>query len=196
MLRFYAKLSLGFVVLAMVWVAKVEGGPPKLASGGHIASHEASYHVSDDGADVSTETASSTLHLSDEATTSFAFSDSEAEFPSRACYHPGWPRKPIVERPGDINRKDCPPERYCISDCLRAGRAHCIAPWAKCSINEKYSAWYVGGGTPWILPGLSRGRTAEEGTWGLDWNGLLRPRRVWLNWSCGREQSLGTYETD
>jgi hypothetical protein len=120
----------------------------------------------------------------------------DVDFPSQVCYRPGWPRKPKQGRPGDINLGDCPPARYQMDDCQRAGRPHCIAPWAKCAINEGYSAWFVGGGTAWPLPMHSRQRRVDEGTWGLDYDGLLRPRRTWLNWSCDRHQSAGTYDTD
>jgi hypothetical protein len=145
---------------------------------GHDAHGTVSEHLSDAGG-----------HLSD--------GEETEHYPDSVCYCPGHPQLPLWKRPGDINLKDCPPERYCLPNCVRAGQPHCIAPWAKCATNEKYSAWYVGGGTSWLLPRYIRCRRPEEGTWGLDYDGLLRPRRVWLNWSCDREQGgLGSYATD
>lgn len=134
------------------------------------------------------------VHFEDDGATQLA----EMEcYPAWVSHDPGHPGKPRREKPGDINRSDCPPERYCISDCERAGNPHEVAWWARCVINKNYSAWFVGGGNPWVFPGKSRCRTREEGTWGLDYDGLFRPRRVWLSWSQGREQAgLGAYETD
>lgn len=118
-------------------------------------------------------------------------------YPNCVSHDPGRPRKPIVKRPGDIIRKDCPSDRYCMNDLERAGHPNQTSWWAKCAVNENYSAWFVGGGTPWIYPRKARARTEEEGTWGLDYDGIFRPRRVWINWSCGREQGgLGSYKTD
>lgn len=113
-------------------------------------------------------------------------------------HSPGRPRKPRIDRPGDINESECPSERYRIPDCERAGHPHAVAWWAKCAIDKDYSACYVGGGNAWVFPGQSRPRhTTQEGTWGLDYDGLFKPRRVWMNWSKDREQGgLGAYETD
>jgi hypothetical protein len=119
------------------------------------------------------------------------------QYPNCVSHEPGWPRKPLRERPGDINNKDCPADRYCENDHARSGCPEQVAWWAKCAVNQNYSAWFVGGGTPWIYPRQGRARTEEEGTWGMDYDGLFRPRRVWMNWSCGRVQGgLGAYETD
>jgi hypothetical protein len=110
------------------------------------------------------------------------------------CTDPGRPRKPILKKPGDRNRGDCPPKRYRMPDCKRAGNPHCVAPWAKCSVTDKYSSWYVGGGSPFKL---GRCRKVSEGTWGLDYNGLFGHARVWLNYTRGRHQGgEGAYETD
>ncbi|WP_372719777.1 hypothetical protein [Novipirellula sp.] len=127
------------------------------------------------------------------------------------CLDPGHPRKPKHEQPGDINRGDCPPKRYRMDDCARAGNPHCVAPWAKCSPNKKYSAWFVGGGAafskvPDLHPGLlHRGRDRKtnadhgygEGTWGMDYSGLFGHANVWLKYTCGRKQGgEGAYRTD
>ena len=117
-------------------------------------------------------------------------------YPSQVCHEPGVPRKPHCQRPGDINQSDCPPIRYCQDDCFRAGWPHAVRKWARCSINHHYSAGYVGGGSAWIFP-HGRARTCEEGTWGLDYSLLSRPKMVWMTWTNGREQGgLGAYETD
>jgi hypothetical protein len=108
-------------------------------------------------------------------------------------YAPGRPQKPHRQMPGDINRGDCPPYRYTLSDCERAGNPHCVASWAKLSITPKYSAGYVGGGA--ALGG--RSRYCSEGVWGLDYHGLFPYRRVWMRWTSGCEQGgEGAYKTD
>jgi hypothetical protein len=111
------------------------------------------------------------------------------------CTDPGRPRKPIIKKPGDRDRGDCPPKRYCMPDCKRAGNPHCVAPWARCSVNEKYSSWFVGGGTPFAR---GRCRTPSEGTWGLDYGGFFGHAKVWLNYTRhGRTQGgEGAYQTD
>lgn len=108
-------------------------------------------------------------------------------------YAPGRPQKPHREMPGDINRGDCPPYRYTISDCERAGNPHSVASLAKLSITPKHSAGYVGGGA--ALGG--RSRFCSEGVWGLDYHGLFPYRRVWMRWTSGCEQGgEGAYKTD
>lgn len=110
------------------------------------------------------------------------------------CTDPGHPAKPVRTLPGDIDRGDCPPKRYCMDDCVRAGFPHCVAPWARCSVNGKYSAWFVGGGAPFLK---GRPRKRNEGTWGLDYSGFFGHANVWLNYTCGRNQGgEGAYETE
>jgi hypothetical protein len=110
------------------------------------------------------------------------------------CRDPGHPRKPLFTKPGDRDRGDCPPLRYRMDDCQRAGNPHCYHRWAKCSVDDKYSAWFVGGGSPFPT---ARARTASEGTWGLDYGGLFGHNKVWLNYSRGRKQGgEGAYRTD
>ncbi len=106
---------------------------------------------------------------------------------------PGYPPKPKYDRPGDIDEGDCPSKRYRMDDCERSGDPRCVYKWAAPSITEKYSAWYVGGGSFF----RGRGRTAEEGTWGLDYDGAFGHARTWLNYTCGKHQGgEGAYETD
>lgn len=111
------------------------------------------------------------------------------------CTDPGHPKKPLIKRPGDRSRGDCPPKRYRIPDCKRAGNPHCVAPWAKCSVDSKYSSWFVGGGSPFLK---GRCRESTEGTWGLDYGGLFGHARVWMNYTrYNRHQGgEGAYETD
>ncbi len=119
------------------------------------------------------------------------------EYPSCVSHAPGKPGKPKMTRPGDINKKNSLSRRYGLQNCERAGYPHEVAWWADCALNKNYSAAFVGGGTPWLMPNRTRNRTQDEGTWGLDYDGIFKPRRVWLGWSSDREQGgLGSYETD
>ena len=110
------------------------------------------------------------------------------------CRDPGHPAKPKREKPGDVDRGDCPPLRYRIADCQRAGNPHCVAKWAKCSVDGKYSAWFAGGGAAFFR---GRSRQPSEGTWGLDYNGVFGHANVWLKYTRDRQQGgEGAYETD
>ena len=111
------------------------------------------------------------------------------------CKDPGWPRKPLINKPGDRDRSNSPPKRYQIPDCKRAGHPHRIAPWAKCSVDGKYSSWFVGGGSPFCF---GRPRNQIEGTWGLDYGGLFGHAKVWLRYTrFHRNQGgEGAYATD
>lgn len=107
------------------------------------------------------------------------------------CLDPGFPAKPKRQLPGDIDEGDCPSIRYRMDDRIRSGDPNCVYKWAQPSITKKYSAWYVGGGA--VFKG--RGRTAAEGTWGLDYDGLFGHARTWLNYTCGKRQGgEGAYE--
>lgn len=127
--------------------------------------------------------------------------DSAIGVPARGlCPHchgisraPGHPAKPRRQMPGDVDRGDHPPLRYQMCDCQRAGSPHRVAKWAQPAIGKHYSAWFVGGGAAFG----GRGRCSHEGTWGLDYDGWLKPRRVWLNWTGGRYQGgEGAYQTE
>ncbi|MGV3486830.1 MAG: hypothetical protein ACO1RT_20610 [Planctomycetaceae bacterium] len=107
------------------------------------------------------------------------------------CLDPGFPAKPKRTLPGDIDEGDCPSKRYRMDDRLRSGDPTCVYKWARPSITDKYSAWYVGGGAAF----KGRGRTSAEGTWGLDYDGLFGHARTWLNYTCGKRQGgEGAYE--
>ncbi len=110
------------------------------------------------------------------------------------CRCPGHPAKPLRQMPGDVNRGDCPPKRYRIDQRLRSGDPDCVYKWAQPTYSQKYSAWYVGGGGGFIK---GRGRTDQEGTWGLDYGGLFGHAKVWLNYTCNRYQGgEGAYQTE
>lgn len=124
---------------------------------------------------------------------------------------PGRPRKPQRKVPGDVNRAGCPPRRYQRIDHTRAGEPHFVASWATCSVSEKYSGYFVGGGaafshvpqTQLALLGRGRNRKANgcgqhgEGTWGLDYDGFFGKANIWLKYTQGRRQGgEGAYETD
>ncbi len=107
---------------------------------------------------------------------------------------PGYPEKPLIDRPGDRSRADNPPKRYEMDDCRRSGAPFCVHRFAKCSVDDSYSAWFAGGGAA-----LFRGRPREstEGTWGLDYDGLFGHANVWLKYTRGRNQGgEGAYRTD
>lgn len=109
------------------------------------------------------------------------------------CRAPGYPEKPHRTMPGDRDHGDSPPYRYGLNDCIRAGNPHEVAPWAMPSITKGYSGWFVGGGAAFG----GRGKGPQEGTWGLDYHGCLKPRRVWMKWTCGRYQGgEGAYAAD
>jgi hypothetical protein len=78
--------------------------------------------------------------------------------------------------------------------------AHCRAGWPECirvraipSNNDHYCGYYVGGGAAIF----GTGRYIDEGTWGWDYFGITRRKRVALNWWHGKYQGgVGQYETD
>lgn len=110
------------------------------------------------------------------------------------CLDPGRPAKPKIDKPGDWDWGDCPPYRYRMDDCKRAGNPHCVARWAKCSVTEKYSSWFVGGGAAFFR---GRCRRPSEGTWGLDYDGCFGYVNNWLTYTRGRKQGgEGAYRTD
>jgi hypothetical protein len=134
---------------------------------------------------------------------SFHFNDSQPsdteliEYPSCVSHDPGKPGKPSFPLLANINQAKPPSKRYGLPNCERAGHPHEVAWWAGYPINQNYSAAFVGGGTSWVLAHKTRRRAPDEGTWGLDYDGIFKTRRVWLSWSCDRDQGgLGSYATD
>jgi hypothetical protein len=75
----------------------------------------------------------------------------------------------------------------------RAGHPMVVASWAKPSDTGKYVGYEVGGGS--ACPG--DGPSECEGTWGWDYEGILLPSRVILDWFHGKYQGgYGAYKTD
>lgn len=109
-------------------------------------------------------------------------------YPSHVSHDPGFPGKPLWQRPGDVDLSDYPPPRYCQDDNFRSGWPNCLRRWTMPSITSHYSAWYVGGGSAGIFP-RGRCRAEDEGTWGLDYSLWKRPRTVWMLWTNGRYQA-------
>lgn len=120
----------------------------------------------------------------------------QIHYPAQVSHRPGFPKKPRWERPGDFNQRENPPIRYCQEENFRAGWPSDVRMHATCSVNSRYSAWYVGGGAAWLCP-YGRCRNRDEGTWGLDYSLWSRPQSVWMKWTHGLEQGgLGAYATD
>lgn len=141
--------------------------------------------------------------LTDERRADAIDSDDEFEFivaeplsfPPRygVSMHPGVPGKPARKQPGDINVLDCPPLRYQLDDCERAGNPHSVAWWAIPSLSKRDSAGMIGGSSPFF----GRKRSRQEGIWGLDYSGLLIDKKVWLRWSTSAYQpSAGKYDAE
>jgi hypothetical protein len=85
-------------------------------------------------------------------------------------------------------------EYVCIDHLHRTGHPETQSRFAKPSLNEHYSFGYVGGGAAfWGEP-----RSAEEGTWGVDYSGILFRKRIWLQWLHGHREPRGegSYEPD
>ena len=82
----------------------------------------------------------------------------------------------------------------CIDPLHRAGHPETQGTFAKPSLNRHYSFGYVGGG------GAFRGepRFADEGTWGVDYSGILFKKQIWLPWLHGHREPRhdGSYQTD
>jgi len=75
----------------------------------------------------------------------------------------------------------------------RAGWPECIRPRATLSNTPHYCGYYVGGGAAW----RGDGGFLDEGTFGWDYFGLTRRKRVALGWWHGKRQGgTGQYETD
>ena len=86
--------------------------------------------------------------------------------------------------------------RPCCCEVERAGYPWRHFPWATCQVESDYTGYYVGGGSP--VRGCSRGRCADEGTWGWDYTGRWFRRLVRLGWTHPpREQGgAGAYAPD
>ena len=80
------------------------------------------------------------------------------------------------------------------ADRERAGHPEEVSPCAQPSDTGSYVAYRVGGGAPCKGDGPS----ADEGTWGWDYQGWCWPSKVVLGWWHGRREQGGdgAYKTD
>ena len=85
-------------------------------------------------------------------------------------------------------------EQSCVDPFHRSGHPETQSKLAKPSLNKHYTFGYVGGGTAFH----GEPRFSDEGTWGVDYSGVLLKKRTWLQWLHGsREQRHdGSYHTD
>lgn len=177
------------------WIEQLFTRYPPTQTGGSLGTHLSpsarQTATTDARPDLSDDSIS--LHLHDSQP-----SDTELiEYPSCVSHDPGKPGMRCFPLLANIHKTKSTSKRYDLPNCERAGHPHEVAWWAGNPINKNYSAAFVGGGTPWVLAHKTRSRAHDEGTWGLDYDGLFKPRRVWLQWSCDREQGgLGSYATD
>lgn len=85
-------------------------------------------------------------------------------------------------------------EHVCIDHLHRTGHPEMQGRFAKPSLSKHYSFGYVGGGTAF----RGEPRFSDEGTWGVDYSGILFKKRIWLQWLHGRREPRGegSYEPD
>ena len=78
--------------------------------------------------------------------------------------------------------------------CDRSSYQGKVAWYALPTFTRAYTGYYVGGSRAFG----GSGRCPEDGTWGIDYRGLLLPSRVNLWWNYGErhERSGGTYKAD
>ncbi|GIW92765.1 MAG: hypothetical protein KatS3mg110_0806 [Pirellulaceae bacterium] len=84
--------------------------------------------------------------------------------------------------------------RYFLDPFLRSGCPQSVRRFAVPSaLYNQYSGAWVGGSVPL----LGEARFPHEGTWGVDYDGLLR-KPVWLHWTHGRRYQGGIegYQTE
>jgi hypothetical protein len=85
-------------------------------------------------------------------------------------------------------------EHRCIDHSHRSGHPETQSKLAKPSLNKHYSFGYVGGGAAFH----GEPRFSEEGTWGVDYSGILISKQTWLSWLHRHRSSRhdGSYQTD
>lgn len=85
-------------------------------------------------------------------------------------------------------------EHGCVDHFHRTGHPETQSKFAKPSLNKHYSFGYVGGGAAFH----GEPRYSNEGTWGVDYSGILFTKRTWLSWLHGQRSSRhdGSYQTD
>ena len=84
--------------------------------------------------------------------------------------------------------------RDCIDHFHRAGHPETQGKFAKPSLNKHYTFGYVGGGAAF----RGEPRCPDEGTWGVDYSGILLKKKIWLPWLHGHRapRGEGSYQTD
>jgi hypothetical protein len=79
----------------------------------------------------------------------------------------------------------------------RAGNPQCISPLAKPTDSPHEQGYYVGGGAP-VKSRRGEARRDHEGTWGVDYTGIIVPKKTNLGWWHGSryQGGVGSYPTD
>lgn len=79
----------------------------------------------------------------------------------------------------------------------RAGNPECVSPLAKPAESPREVGYYVGGGAP-VKARRGEERREGEGTWGVDYTGIIIPKKNVLNWWHGGRYQGGTgaYKAD
>lgn len=85
-------------------------------------------------------------------------------------------------------------ESGCVDQLRRTGHPETQSEFAKPSLSKHYSFGYVGGGASFG----GEPRFVDEGTWGVDYSGILWSKRIWLRWMHGQDERRGegSYQTD
>ncbi|MDA1051859.1 MAG: hypothetical protein O3C40_15440 [Planctomycetota bacterium] len=85
-------------------------------------------------------------------------------------------------------------EYGCVDHLHRSGHPETLGRFATPSLNQHYSFGYVGGGAAF----RGEPRFADEGTWGVDYSGILFKKQIWLQWLHGQREPRhdGSYHTD
>jgi len=79
----------------------------------------------------------------------------------------------------------------------RAGNPQCISPLAKPTESPHEQGYYVGGGAR-VMSRCGEERREHEGTWGVDYTGIIVHKKTNLGWWHGSryQGGVGSYETD
>lgn len=79
----------------------------------------------------------------------------------------------------------------------RAGNPQCISPLAKSAESPYEEGYYVGGGARVKSRGGEE-RRHHEGTWGMDYTGIIVHKKTNLGWWHGSryQGGVGSYQTD
>lgn len=79
----------------------------------------------------------------------------------------------------------------------RAGNPQCISPLAKATESPHEEGYYVGGGAR-VRSHYGEERREHEGTWGVDYTGIIVHKKTNLGWWHGSryQGGVGAYRTD